>query len=617
MTSDYNVMKIRAKSVVLLDIDSGEILFEQDAHTSVLPASITKIMTLLLVYEAVEQGKISWSDWVTISERAAGMQSKIDLQANELVSLEDLTKSMVIASSNDAALAIAEHMHKTERDFVAKMNEKAKSLGMFNTHFLDVSGVAFSALSGPYTTAMDVSLMSIELIKKHPKSLALTGTYKSKITRYAKGGITECEFTNNNKMLHTYPGITGLKTGLYIYRNMVRENIFHFVATARRSGTNLMSVVLGASGHDIRFTESRVLLNYGFMITSATFNTPSSRNDKTIDVGILATRGITAAHTGLFENAEKNNINLFWFVPGDVDMVSKTINGRFYDKNGKLYRKETVYPAVIDNCFILNDTELHQELKKYCKIARLAGSTGGKKVMQHILEKEGTYRHLLIPTIGLICVEDIYRALDEFDNEIILKPSIGNRGIGIIKVKRENELYIVSENKNTYEFDCNGFKEYYDSQLPPNNYLIQAFRESKTSKGEPFDIRIFAKRGIEGKFLTSIYARIGEPDGVVATIRTGGYLKEELEQFLHNEFGEESLQIIAELEELAKTFPEYCQKFFSDKLFDISLDIGIGRVNGRARLNLFEVNTMLVGARPEDPNVEACFGYYRYLISNG
>ena len=240
---------ISAPSAVLTDAASGKILFEKNAHEQRPCASITKVMTLTLVMEALDSGKISLDDIVTASAHAASMGgSDIWLEEGEQMTVDDMIKATAVASANDAAVALAEFVSGSEDDFVAEMNTKAKELGMEDTTFLNCNGLDED---GHVTSAYDVALMSRELIR-HEKIF----DYTSIRLDYLRGGKTQ--IVNTNKLLRTYDGITGLKTGT------TGDAGSCITATAERNGLSLIAVVLGADNGTERFKDAAALLDYGF-----------------------------------------------------------------------------------------------------------------------------------------------------------------------------------------------------------------------------------------------------------------------------------------------------------------------------------------------------------------
>ncbi|MGN1466909.1 MAG: D-alanyl-D-alanine carboxypeptidase family protein [Ruminococcus sp.] len=241
--------EITAPSAILMEPNSKKVLFEHNSHEQRPCASITKVMTMLLVMEAIDSGKISYDDTVTASAKAASMGgSDIWLEEGEQMSVDDMIKATVVASANDAAVALAEHICGSEEGFVNKMNEKAAELGMNDTVFKNCNGLDEE---GHVTSAYDVAIMSSELIK-HEKIFDYTSIWMDNL----RGGKTQ--IVNTNKLLKTYNGITGLKTGTTDDAGCCMS------ATAQRDGLSLVAVVLGCNTGTERFRDAAAILDYGF-----------------------------------------------------------------------------------------------------------------------------------------------------------------------------------------------------------------------------------------------------------------------------------------------------------------------------------------------------------------
>ena len=258
-SADSSGLSITAKSAVLIENNSGRILFEKGKDTELIPASITKIMTLLLIFEALETKKIALDDSVSVSEYAAKMGgSQVFLEPGETQTVNDMIKCISIASANDAAVAMAEFISGSEQAFVDAMNQKAKKLGMKHTHFKNCNGLDDSIESGHYSSAYDVALMSRELVTKYPEISKYSTVWMDSITHHTKKGTTEFGLTNTNKLVRSYDGITGLKTG------STSKAKYCLSATAKRNGVSLTAVIMAAPDHKIRFSEAAALLDYGF-----------------------------------------------------------------------------------------------------------------------------------------------------------------------------------------------------------------------------------------------------------------------------------------------------------------------------------------------------------------
>ena len=249
-------LTVDAKASLLMEAETGKILVENNAHEKLAPASVTKVMTMLLIYEALDQERIKWDDVVTVSAHAASMGgSQIFLEVGEQQTVRDLVKAIVIASANDAAVAMAEYIAGSEEAFVTMMNNKAKALGMDNTNFVNSCGLD---APGHLTTAFDIALMSRELILKYPEVTKYATTRLDKIIHKTARGEEEFGLTNTNRLIRNYPGTTGLKTG------STSEALYCISATAEKEGMHLIAVVLAAPDPVIRFDSAMKLLDYGY-----------------------------------------------------------------------------------------------------------------------------------------------------------------------------------------------------------------------------------------------------------------------------------------------------------------------------------------------------------------
>ena len=241
------------KAVLLADMKTGRVLYQQNADRIMQPASLAKIMSLYLISEDIEMKKGGYSDLVTISPAAvAAGGSKMLFKANERYEVFDLMKGMAIHSANDAAVALAEHFGGSQEAFVRRMNAKAKQLGMKNTHFVNPHGLPDKKQK---STAKDIYILSREYFRRFPNSCKIHS-----IERFA---VNDMILTNRNDLLQTYSGADGLKTG-YVYASG-----FHVVATAVRGDMRLIAVVMGAKDRNIRLRQTRMLLDYGFSKTGA------------------------------------------------------------------------------------------------------------------------------------------------------------------------------------------------------------------------------------------------------------------------------------------------------------------------------------------------------------
>lgn len=248
---------VEAPHAVLMEVSTGKILYEKDAQAALPPASVTKIMTMLLIFDALENGKIKLEDPVTVSEYAASMGgSQVFLEPNEKQTVDTMLKCIAIASANDACVAMAEYVSGSEEAFVAKMNERAKDLGMKTANFVNCNGLD---AEGHVLSAEDVALMSRELLRKYPQVHDYCTTWMDTIVHTTAKGSTEFGLSNTNKLIKQYEYCTGLKTG------STSEAGFCVSATAKKEGMELIAVVMKGETSKSRFQDAKTMLNYGYM----------------------------------------------------------------------------------------------------------------------------------------------------------------------------------------------------------------------------------------------------------------------------------------------------------------------------------------------------------------
>ncbi len=247
-------LDVAGKSALLMDAATGTILYEKNAHEKLHPASVTKVMTLLLIMEAIDQHKIGWKDSVTASDSAAAKGgSQIYLKVGETMTVTDLVKSIAVSSANDAACAMAEHIAGSESAFVEQMNRRAAELGMADTHFVNCTGLDDSSEAASHlTSAHDIAIMSRQLLNHHPDILKFTTIWMDTVRNGTFG------LANTNKLIRFYTGATGLKTG---YTDAAG---FCLSASAQRDGMTLIAVVMGAETSQDRFNSCKQMLDYGF-----------------------------------------------------------------------------------------------------------------------------------------------------------------------------------------------------------------------------------------------------------------------------------------------------------------------------------------------------------------
>jgi len=255
-------LDLSAASAVLMEKETGALLYEKESHQQLEPASVTKVMTLLLIMEDLDSGRLSKEDLVTVSAAAAGMGgSQVYLKEGEQLSAGELIKCIAVVSGNDAAVAMAEHLAGSEAAFVAEMNLRARELGMADTNFVNCTGLP---AQGHLTSAHDIALMSRELILHHPDIRTYTTIWMDSIRDGAFG------LTNTNRLVRFYPGATGLKTG------STDSALYCLSATAERDGMELIAVVMKAPSSAHRFDDAKALLDYGFSAWSLVSVYPDS-----------------------------------------------------------------------------------------------------------------------------------------------------------------------------------------------------------------------------------------------------------------------------------------------------------------------------------------------------
>ena len=335
-------LSIDSKTAVLIENNSGRILYEKNKDKEMIPASITKIMTLNLIFDALSSKKIKLTDEVTTSEYAASMGgSQVFLEPGEAQNVETMIKCISIASANDAAVSMAEFVAGSETEFVKLMNQKAQKLGMKHTHFKNCNGLDDSISSGHYSSAYDVALMSRELITKHPEISKYSTTWMDKITHKTKKGEKEFGLTNTNKLIRTYTGITGLKTG------STSKAKYCLSATAKRNGISLTAVVMAAPDPKKRFSEAASLLDYGFSLCK-------NYSEKTSKI---------IPETLKINGGKKNEIKLKTL----EDFKYILVNNESSDKiSRKVYLKKTVNAPLKNNekvgkiVYLLNDKKIKE-----------------------------------------------------------------------------------------------------------------------------------------------------------------------------------------------------------------------------------------------------------------
>ena len=301
-------LELESKSALLMDAATGTILYEKNSHEAMPPASVTKVMTMLLIYEAEKAGQFAWEDSVQVSEHAASMGgSQVFLEPGETQTAAEMTKCIAIASANDAAVAMAEFVAGSEEAFVERMNKKAQELGMKETHFVNACGLD---VDGHETSANDIALMSRELMTRFPEIKEYTTTWQDTIVHKTRKGESEFGLTNTNKLIKWYEGATGLKTG------STGKALYCLSGTAERDGLHLIAVVMAAPDFKVRFQETMKLLDYGFANYSAEKGLPAGEKMAEISV----TKGMADTVDGVI----KEEISFLLKKDGGKEWETKT-----------------------------------------------------------------------------------------------------------------------------------------------------------------------------------------------------------------------------------------------------------------------------------------------------
>lgn len=280
-----NSLNLESGGAVLIEQNSGKVLYEHNMHEKLRPASVTKVMTILLIMEAIDSGRLSLEDKIPCSENASGMGgSQIWLDVKETLSVHEMLKAICVVSANDCTVAMAEYLAGSEESFVSQMNQKAKELGMNNTTFKNCHGIDED---GHVTSAYDIALMSRELLTKHPKVTEYTTIWMDSL----RDGTSE--LVNTNKLIRNYKGATGLKTG------STSVALYNLSASATRDGLSLIAVIMKAPTTKIRFAEATKLLDFGFS------NYSYKEFGKTGDTvqSIVVNKGVTNSVDAVLENS--------------------------------------------------------------------------------------------------------------------------------------------------------------------------------------------------------------------------------------------------------------------------------------------------------------------------
>lgn len=283
-TNATTSLSLNVGSAVLIEQNSGQVLYNQNMHEKLRPASVTKVMTILLIMEAINSGKLSYTDKIPCSEKAAGMGgSQIWLDVREELTVDEMLKAICVVSANDCTVAMAEYLAGSEEAFVVQMNTKAKELGMNDTTFKNCHGIDED---GHVTSAYDIALMSRELLTKHPSITKYTTIYMDSL-RDGKSSLV-----NTNKLVRNYKGATGLKTG------STSVALYNLSASATRNDLSLIAVIMKAPTSPIRFAESQKLLDYGF--NNFEYKKLANKNDLIKEISV--DKGIENSVNAILEN---------------------------------------------------------------------------------------------------------------------------------------------------------------------------------------------------------------------------------------------------------------------------------------------------------------------------
>jgi serine-type D-Ala-D-Ala carboxypeptidase (penicillin-binding protein 5/6) len=350
-------MDLSSPSAVLIEGSTGTIIYQKNKDEQLKPASVTKVMTLLLIFDALDSGQIKLTDEVSVSEHAASMGgSQVFLEPYETQNVDTMLKCISIASANDASVAMAEFIAGSEEEFVARMNQKAKELGMANTNFVNCCGLD---TDNHYSSAYDIALMSRELIMKHPEISNYSTVWMDTFVHTTKKGKTEFGLTNTNKLIKFYQGITGLKTGSTSLAK------YCLSATARRDNMDLIAVIMAAPDTKTRFMEASKLLNYGF----ANYSIYSDDNKDTAITPVKVLKGVEDTVPGKTENSFSylctkgrkpeeitKEIVLYEEVPAPVAVNDKIGEIIYYLDGGKIgsvniIASEAINKAGFKDCF--------------------------------------------------------------------------------------------------------------------------------------------------------------------------------------------------------------------------------------------------------------------------
>lgn len=360
-----SAVSVKAPEYVLMEPETGTVILEKDKDVPRSPASVTKVMTLLLIFEEIEKGNLKLDDTVITSAHAKSMGgSQVFLEEGETQTVETMIKCIVIASGNDASVAMAEHIAGSEPEFVNAMNKKAQALGMKNTHFVDCCGLTDS--DDHYTTAYDIALMSRELIRKYPEILNYSSVWMDTITHNTRQDSKEFGLSNTNRLIRTYEGCVGLKTG------STSKAKFCVSAVAKRKGITLIAVVMAAPDSRTRVKDASMLFDYGFAKCSLyTDENPGKLPDLKVIKGIKEKTTLTFGKTfrclstdGTTFDKIKKKLILPNEVKAPVKKGQKAGELVYYQENRELGRIPVIYAENVKKAGYLD--RLKQTAEEFC-----------------------------------------------------------------------------------------------------------------------------------------------------------------------------------------------------------------------------------------------------------
>lgn len=327
-------MNLDARSVILIEQKTGKVLYEKNADEKLPPASVTKIMTILLVMEAIDNGSINLTDRVSVSENAASMGgSQVYLEVGETMSVDEMLKCVVVASANDAAVALAEHISGSEEEFVSEMNKRAEALGMLNTNFENTNGLD-DTTENHYTTARDIAIMSRELLN-HEKIFDYTTIWMDSVRN---GAFT---LTNTNRLIRFYKGANGLKTG------STSKAKFCLSASAKRNEMQLIAVVMASSTRDSRNEAAVKLLDYGFAGYECVSYSQEHIQDLNVVGGVKQSVPVVSGKfSDVLKKGEREKIQKVYEIPQKINApINKgDVVGRvLYKIDGEIIGQSEVY----------------------------------------------------------------------------------------------------------------------------------------------------------------------------------------------------------------------------------------------------------------------------------